>query len=143
MKILYSVLFLFLFSTSVVNAGTCSSINTTGTCDSSNEVCTGGICMTKNTSTTKTDGVITLDNPLGSGTTVQTLIGKVIKSVLGVVGSLALLMFIYGGFTWMTAAGASDKVTKGRDTLVWAVIGLVVVFSAYAMVKFVFTSLAL
>lgn len=86
---------------------------------------------------------VCLDNPLGEGTTVQTLIGKVIKSVLGVVGSLALLMFIYGGFTWMTAAGASDKVTKGRDTLVWAVIGLVVVFSAYAMVKFVFTSLAL
>lgn len=84
-----------------------------------------------------------LSNPLGEGTTVQTLIGKVIKATLGVVGSLALLMFIYGGFTWMTAAGASDKVTKGRDTLVWAVLGLVVVFSAYAMVKFVFTSLAL
>ena len=67
----------------------------------------------------------------------QTLIGRVIGAALGIVGSLALLMFIYGGFTWMTSAGSAEKVTKGKGIMVWAAIGLVVIFSSYALVKFV------
>ena len=82
-----------------------------------------------------------LCNPLGKTTTFQTLIGSVINEVLGVVGSIALLMFIYGGFTWMTAAGNEQKVAKGKEILVWATIGLTVIFSSYALVKFVFTGL--
>ncbi len=79
---------------------------------------------------------VTLPDPLGK-TTPQALIGKIIKAVLGIVGSLALVMFIYGGFTWMLAGGNAEKVTKGRNILVWATIGLVVIFSSYALVKFV------
>lgn len=84
---------------------------------------------------------VSLSNPLSSTPTPQQLIGKVIQAVLGLVGSLALLMFVYGGLTWMTAAGNGDKVQKGKDILVWSVIGLVVIFSSYVLVKFVFTSL--
>ena len=85
------------------------------------------------------EGSVCIDNPLGSSvSTPQALIGKVINGILGVTGSIALLVFIWGGFIWMTAAGASDKVQHGKDTLVWATIGLVVIFSAYAMVRFVF-----
>jgi hypothetical protein len=89
---------------------------------------------------------VSLDNPLTGrpgieGSSPQTLIGKAINAVLGLVGSLALVMFIFGGFTWMLAAGSPDKVKKGKDIIVWSVIGLVVIFSAYAMVKFVFTGL--
>jgi uncharacterized membrane protein YjfL (UPF0719 family) len=50
-------------------------------------------------------------------------------------------MFIYGGFTWMLAAGSAEKVKKGRDIIIWAAIGLVIIFSAYAIVKMVFTGL--
>jgi hypothetical protein len=82
------------------------------------------------------DGVC-IENPLGGDTTPQVLIGKVISAILGLVGSLALLMFIYGGLVWMTAAGASEKVQKGKDILVWAAIGMIVIFSSYAMVRFV------
>lgn len=82
--------------------------------------------------------VVTLDNPLGQGeTSPQKLIGKVLNQVLGIVGSLALLMFIYGGFTWMLAGGNQEMVTKGKNILIWATIGLIVIFSAYALVKFV------
>lgn len=85
---------------------------------------------------------ICIDNPLGSSvSTPQALIGKVINGILGVTGSIALIVFIWGGFIWMTAAGASDKVQHGKDTLVWATIGLVVIFSAYAMVRFVFSDI--
>lgn len=68
---------------------------------------------------------------------VPILIGKVINAALGIVGSLALLMFIYGGFTWMLASGNAEAVTKGRNILIWATIGLIIIFSAYALVKFV------
>lgn len=79
---------------------------------------------------------VKLDNPLGSVTTPQVLIGKIINSVLGVVGSLALLMFIFGGLTWMTSAGSADKVKKGKDIIVWSAIGLVVIFASYGLVRF-------
>ena len=84
---------------------------------------------------------ITLTNPMGTSDP-DIIIGKIISAILGVVGSLALVMFIYGGFTWMTAAGSSEKVKKGKDILVWAVLGLVVIFASYAIVRFVLTGLA-
>jgi amino acid transporter len=77
-----------------------------------------------------------IKNPLGT-TSIPTLIGRIIKAILGIVGSIALLMFIYGGFLWMTARGEAKQVEKGKDTLVWATIGLATIFFAYAAVNFV------
>lgn len=82
-----------------------------------------------------------LSNPL-SVSTPQALIGKIITSILGIVGSLALLMFVYGGLIWMTSSGNQEKVKQGRDTLMWAAIGLFVIFSAYALTRFVLSSVA-
>jgi hypothetical protein len=81
-----------------------------------------------------------LNNPLGSINSPQALIGKIITSVLGIVGSLALLMFVYGGLIWMTSSGTQEKVKQGRDTLMWAAIGLVVIFSAYALTRVLLNS---
>ncbi len=81
-----------------------------------------------------------LTNPLGSINTPQALIGKVINAVLGVVGSLALLIFVYGGLIWMTSSGSPEKIKQGRDTLLWAAIGLVVIFSAYGLTRVVLSS---
>ena len=77
-----------------------------------------------------------LTNPLGT-TDLQTLIGKVIKAVLGIVGSIALLMFIYGGFMWMTSSGNEQKISKGKNVLTWATIGLAIIFLSYTLVNFV------
>ena len=79
-----------------------------------------------------------LTNPLTGVDNPQQLIGKVIVAALGIVGSIALLMFIYGGFVWMMAAGNQEMVTRGRNILMWAAIGLIIIFSSYALVKFVF-----
>lgn len=84
-------------------------------------------------------GTTCLTNPLGSNTSPQVLIGNVINAVMGVVGSIALLMFIFGGLTWMTSGGSAEKVKKGRDIIMWSAIGLVVIFSSYALVYFVIT----
>jgi len=81
-----------------------------------------------------------LSNPLGNINSPQALIGKIINSILGVVGSLALLIFVYGGLIWMTSSGSPEKVKQGRDTLLWAAIGLVVIFSAYGLTRVVLSS---
>lgn len=81
-----------------------------------------------------------LTNPLGSINTPQQLIGKIINAVLGVVGSLALLMFVYGGLTWMTSSGSQEKVKKGRDIIVWSAIGLAIIFASYGLVRILLNS---
>ena len=83
---------------------------------------------------------VTIDNPL-TVSSPQALIGNIIAAVLGLVGSVSLLMFIVGGLTWMTAAGSEDKIKKGKNIITWATIGLVVIFSSYAIVKLLFTDI--
>jgi len=69
------------------------------------------------------------------------IVGRLIKYLLGMVGVLALVMFIYGGITWMTSGGNPEKIKKGRDTLVWAVAGLAFIFFSYALLKFILEAL--
>jgi Type IV secretion system pilin len=83
----------------------------------------------------------TTANPAGTITSVPKLIGNIINAALGVVGSLALIMFIYGGFVWMLAAGNEQAVEKGRNILMWAAIGLVVIFASYSLVNFVIAAI--
>ena len=78
-----------------------------------------------------------LCNPLGTNDANE-LVGRVIKNILGIVGSLALLMFVVGGLMWMLSAGNEQRVKKGKDILTWASLGLVIIFTSYAILKFVF-----
>lgn len=88
-------------------------------------------------------GTVCINNPLGKDmNTPQKFIGRIISGLLGVIGSIALVMFVLGGFKWMTSAGDKNKVASGRDTMLWAVLGLTVVFSSYALVKFVIEKVA-
>lgn len=81
-----------------------------------------------------------LDNPLKTDD-VRVMIGRIIKAILGVSGGLALLMFIWGGLIWMTSQGEKAKIEKGQKTLSWAVIGLAILFVAYAAVNWVIKAL--
>ena len=78
-----------------------------------------------------------ITNPLGKGTTLSNVVAKAINSVMGIIGALALLMFVYGGLIWMTSSGNQEKVKKGRDVMTWAAVGLVIIFSAYGLTKFI------
>lgn len=78
--------------------------------------------------------------PLGE-TDIKVVIARVIRAVLGVIGSIALLMFFIGGFMWLTAGGNADRIKRAKDILIWSILGLVVIFSAYAIVQFVITAL--
>lgn len=61
---------------------------------------------------------------------------SVVQFILGISGSVALLMFIYGGFLWVTSAGNSEKVNQGKSAVTNAVIGLVIVFVSYTAVVY-------
>lgn len=75
-----------------------------------------------------------------SGTSLQTAIGGLIQQMLGMVGVVLVILIIYGGLMWMTAGGNDEKVAKGKKVLANAVIGIVIVFGAYAITNFVVTS---
>jgi len=81
-----------------------------------------------------------LPDPL-KGADLPTIIGNIIKAVLGLVGVLALVMFIYGGILWMTSGGSEEQVKKAKDTLVSAIFGLAIIFFSYALSNFVITAL--
>ncbi len=98
-----------------------------------------------NTASNCPPGAVCLDNPLGNSDAArspQILLGNIIRSVLGVIGSLALVMFIYGGATWMLSGGSMLRVIRGKRILIWATWGIMIIFSAYALVRFLITTVA-
>ena len=64
---------------------------------------------------------------------------NVIKWVLGLLGLIAVVMIIWGGFTWMTSAGNEERVRKAKDVLKAAIIGMIVVLISWVLVVFIFT----
>lgn len=90
------------------------------------------------TKTADTSGLI---NPLGD-VTFEGFIGRLIKIMLGLSGSIALLMFVYGGFLYLSSAGDDAKVKKGKAAIVNAVIGIFLVFFAYTFVAAVIKALS-
>jgi type IV secretion system pilin len=67
---------------------------------------------------------------------VQTAI-NIGQFILGIIGAVVLLFFVYGGFIMLTSGGKPDWVKKGKDILINAVIGLAIAFFAYTIVTFV------
>lgn len=80
-------------------------------------------------------GTCSLDNPLGNKVAFTDIAGAIIRGLLGVIGSLTLLMFVWGGFQWLTSAGNAEKVESGSKTMIWAVIGVLLVFTSYFLLK--------
>jgi hypothetical protein len=66
---------------------------------------------------------------------------KVAQLIWGVSGSVALAFFVYGGFTWITSAGSSERINKGRQIFQNAVIGLVLIFGSWLIINFAFYAL--
>ncbi len=76
-------------------------------------------------------------NPLGT-TNVNTVINRIIRAAVGVVGALFLAMFVWGGALWMTSAGDPERVKKGKQALLNALIGMVVVALSYTILNVLF-----
>lgn len=61
----------------------------------------------------------------------------VINLFLLIAGITAFFFILYGGFVYLTAGGDAAKATQGRTYIVNAVIGVIIIFAAYALARFV------
>ena len=69
------------------------------------------------------------------------IVGLIIQSLMGIIGTILVLLLIYGGFLWMTAAGEEKKVEEAKKIIKNSIIGLLVIFLAYGIAKFVIDAL--
>ncbi len=75
------------------------------------------------------------------GPSVEGIVEKVINILSIVVGVVSVIMIIIGGLKYVTSSGDSGNVTSAKNTILYAIIGLVVVAMAQAIVRFVLTNL--
>jgi hypothetical protein len=68
---------------------------------------------------------------------------NVSKFILGLVGSLTLAMFVYGGFLFLISTGSSDKIGEAKKIITAALVGLIIVFASYVIISFVFKTMGL
>lgn len=70
-----------------------------------------------------------------------TTIASLIRTAMGFLGIVAVIITLYGGFLWMTAAGNDDKVKQAKKVMVSGLIGLVIVIAAFTLAQFVISQL--
>lgn len=87
--------------------------------DGVNATCPGGVCPT---------------NPDGS---IDSLVRTIIDVFSWIVGVVSVIMIIYGGFRYVTSGGDSGKVSSAKNTILYAIIGLIIVALAQVIVLFV------
>lgn len=84
------------------------------------------------------DSAAVANQEMGLGTTdLPTYIGRVINYVLGLLGIILVIIFIYAGFLYMTSEGVADKIDKAKKMMSAAVIGMVIIFAAYSIAAFI------
>ena len=93
--------------------------------------------------TTVEDGAKCADNPdvpqclFGSGCAFT----SIVNTALFLIGAISVLMLIYGGIRYTTSGGSEKSVTAAKNTILYAVVGIIVAVLAFAIVNFVLTAL--
>lgn len=70
----------------------------------------------------------------------RVIVANAIYILLGFLGILATVIILIAGFQWMTAGGDSKKVDEAKTRMQQGAIGLVIIFSAWALSRFILTS---
>ena len=73
----------------------------------------------------------------GDETELNDLLADIINIISVIVGIVAVIMIIYGGFKYITSGGDSGNVTGAKNTILYAIVGLIIVALAQFIVKFV------
>jgi len=68
-------------------------------------------------------------------------IATIIQVVLGLLGTIFVILMIYAGILWMTAGGKDEQVKKAQNIIQRAAIGLLIIVLAYAITYFIFQNL--
>ena len=70
----------------------------------------------------------------------DSIIRRVINLMLYAVGVISVIMLIYGGFRYVISGGQKESVTAAKNTILYAIVGLIISIFAYAIVKFVISA---
>lgn len=66
---------------------------------------------------------------------------KFTNIALGIIGALSVIMLVWGGLRYILSGGDSKKVTDAKNTILYAIIGLIIAVLSYAIVTFVLNAL--
>lgn len=77
----------------------------------------------------------------GAQTNIQTTIGNILSAVFIVMGIIAVVVIILGGVSYATSQGDPGKVQKGKNTIMYGIIGLIISLLAFAITTFVLNAL--
>lgn len=132
--IIYSASIMALIAPAVVPTAIAYAATTPSSCNTIqqnistglNDAVTGG---TPSSCTTSSNGTIT--NGISS------IASQAVNDFSIVVGVIAVIMIIYGGFKYITSSGDSNKVSTAKNTLIYAIVGLVIVALAQLIVHYV------
>lgn len=76
----------------------------------------------------------------GSSEGIKDLAGTVVDIFSVIIGAIAIIMLLYGGLRYITSGGDSGRVGNAKNTLLYAVIGLIIVALAQIIVNFVLSA---
>ena len=76
----------------------------------------------------------------GGGSNLEDSVIGIVNVVIGALGIVCVIMMIVGGINYMTSNGDSSKVKKGKDTIFYGIIGLIICILAVVIVNFVISS---
>jgi hypothetical protein len=101
--------------------------------------CTSGIANNVSSGATSAAGGGTIDcsSTNVDSNSIGTLAANVVKIFSIIVGAVSVIMIIYGGFRYITSGGDSGRVGNAKNTLIYAIIGLLIVALAQLIVHFV------
>ena len=100
-------------------------------------LCKGAVEPTKAFEGRSTPGTDCINETADADSQFNNIITQVINIFSIIVGVIAVIMIIYGGFRYITSGGDSGKVGDAKNTILYAIIGLVLVALAQFIVKFV------
>lgn len=86
------------------------------------------------------DGGVVCDETRNGQANTGTLVKNVISTLLFVLGVIAVIVIIVGGIRYALSGGDSSQTKQAKDTILYAVVGLVVAILAYSIVNFVIGS---
>lgn len=74
-------------------------------------------------------------------TDIRLTIARIVRVALGFLGTISFLLFLYGGFIWMTSGGNDEKISEAKKILINAGIGLVIILSSYGLTTYLITQI--
>jgi hypothetical protein len=72
---------------------------------------------------------------------VRTTIARIIRTAMGLLGIVAVVIILIGGFKWMTAGGNEEQTGEAKQWIFSGIIGLAIILSAYALASYIITNL--